>query len=80
MVERSLSMREVPGSMPGFSNYLFFLFFFFPFPGSNHTRIVFFLSLHTLHHLEYFFLPVTMTFYLLIKLHPFLLRGTKEKE
>ena len=24
MVERSLSMREVPGSMPGFSNHLFF--------------------------------------------------------
>ena len=36
MVERSLSMREVPGSIPGFSNATFFtfvsffLFFFFP--------------------------------------------------
>ena len=27
MVERSLSMREVPGSMPGFSNFIIF----FPF-------------------------------------------------
>ena len=27
MVERSLSMREVPGSMPGFSNSDFFLLF-----------------------------------------------------
>ena len=27
MVERSLSMREVPGSMPGFSNSNFFLLF-----------------------------------------------------
>ena len=26
MVERSLSMREVPGSMPGFSTFLFFSF------------------------------------------------------
>ena len=36
MVERSLSMREVPGSIPGFSNATFFTFvsfflsFFFP--------------------------------------------------
>ena len=28
MVERSLSMREVPGSMPGFSRSLFFFLFF----------------------------------------------------
>ena len=28
MVERSLSMREVPGSIPGASNYLFSLFAF----------------------------------------------------
>ena len=28
MVERSLSMREVPGSMPGFSNCVFFSFLF----------------------------------------------------
>ena len=27
MVERSLSMREVPGSIPGFSIQLFFFFF-----------------------------------------------------
>ena len=31
MVERSLSMREVPGSMPGFSNSLFSLFNSFSF-------------------------------------------------
>ena len=28
MVERSLSMREVPGSIPGSSNHKLFLFFF----------------------------------------------------
>ena len=32
MVERSLSMREVPGSMPGFSTFFFFFFFFFLVP------------------------------------------------
>jgi hypothetical protein len=26
MVERSLSMREVPGSMPGFSNFFLIIF------------------------------------------------------
>jgi hypothetical protein len=30
MVERSLSMREVPGSIPGASKGLFFLLFLFP--------------------------------------------------
>ena len=29
MVERSLSMREVPGSIPGFSTQDFFLFFLY---------------------------------------------------
>ncbi len=29
MVERSLSMREVPGSIPGFSTFVFFGDFFF---------------------------------------------------
>ena len=36
MVERSLSMREVPGSMPGFSNSDFFCF---------STLFLFFISL-----------------------------------
>ena len=31
MVERPLSMREVPGSMPGFSSFFFLFFFFFSF-------------------------------------------------
>ena len=31
MVERSLSMREVPGSMPGFSTSIFFFLQFFSF-------------------------------------------------
>ena len=31
MVERSLSMREVPGSMPGFSIFFSLAFFFSPF-------------------------------------------------
>ena len=36
MVERSLSMREVPGSIPGFSRQSFFLLFgiFYSVPGS----------------------------------------------
>ena len=37
MVERSLSMREVPGSIPGFSKF-FFLFFFLV----NHPKRFFF--------------------------------------
>ena len=32
MVERSLSMREVPGSMPGFSSCFFFLIVLSPSP------------------------------------------------
>ena len=31
MVERSLSMREVPGSMPGFSTFFSFFFFLLDF-------------------------------------------------
>ena len=36
MVERSLSMREVPGSIPGSSTFCFFFFFFFFFYSTRH--------------------------------------------
>ena len=38
MVERSLSVREIPGSIPGFSKF-FFLFFFW-FIASNYFKAV----------------------------------------
>ena len=50
MVERSLSMREVPGSMPGFSTlfFPFFFFFFFLVEKEKGTAFLFFLFFYTL--------------------------------